>query len=63
MKGTADSDIVSCNKFVKEAQEYGVPVTYFRVDGMDHWIRKRPDVIDKSFDWLKEQLISVTLAN
>jgi hypothetical protein len=23
---------------------------------MDHWLRKRPDVIDQSFDWLKTQL-------
>lgn len=26
------------------------------VDVMDHWIRKRPDVIDQSFVWLRLQL-------
>ncbi len=56
VKGTADSDIVSCDQFVQKAQEAGAPVTYFRIEGMDHWLRKRPDVIDQSFEWLKEQL-------
>jgi hypothetical protein len=36
--------------------EAGAPITYFRIEGMDHWLRKRPDVIDQSFEWLKEQL-------
>ncbi|MGC2594647.1 MAG: hypothetical protein WA347_00025, partial [Rhabdochlamydiaceae bacterium] len=58
VKGTADSDIESCDQFVQKAQEAGAPITYFRVDGMDHWLRKRPDVIDQSFDWLKQQLSS-----
>lgn len=56
VKGTEDSDIASCDQFVLKAKEAGAPVTYFRVDGMDHWIRKRPEVIDQSFDWLKRQL-------
>lgn len=54
--GTKDSIIISCDQFVQKAQEAGAPITYFRIDGMDHWIRKRPDVIDQSFEWLKEQL-------
>ncbi len=58
VKGAQDSDIASCDQFVQKAKEMGVPITYFRVDGMDHWIRKRPDVIDQSFDWLKMQLYS-----
>lgn len=56
VKGTADSDIDSCDQFVQEAVKAGAKVTYFRIEGMDHWLRKRPDVIDQSFEWLKEQL-------
>lgn len=56
VKGTADSDILSCDQFVHKAMEAGTPITYFRVDGMDHWLRKRPDIIDQSFEWLKVQL-------
>lgn len=55
IKGTADSDIESCDQFVHKAIEAGAPITYFRIEGMDHWLRKRPDVIDQSFEWLKEQ--------
>lgn len=56
VKGTEDSDIVSCDQFVEKARKAGAPITYLRIDGMDHWLRKRPDVIDQSFDWLKMQL-------
>ncbi|MBA3239485.1 MAG: hypothetical protein H0T62_14240 [Parachlamydiaceae bacterium] len=56
VKGTADSDIASYDQFVHKAIEAGAPITYFRIEGMDHWLRKRPDVIDQSFDWLKIQL-------
>jgi hypothetical protein len=31
-------------------------IDYIRVEGMDHYIRKRPDIIDQSFEWLKNQL-------
>ena len=58
VKGAKDSDITSCDQFVQKAREAGAPITYFRIDDMDHWIRKRPDVIDKSFDWLKMQILS-----
>ncbi len=57
--GTEDSIISSCDQFVQKAREARVPITYFRVDGMDHWIRKRPDVIEQSFEWLKFHLVSV----
>lgn len=56
VKGTADSDIESCDQFVQRATAAGALITYLRIKGMDHWIRKRPDVIDQSFDWLKMQL-------
>lgn len=54
--GTEDSIIESSDLFVAKAKEAGAPVTYFRIDGMDHWIRKRPDVIHKAVEWLKMQL-------
>jgi dipeptidyl aminopeptidase/acylaminoacyl peptidase len=56
VKGTMDSDIESCDQFVQKATEAGAPISYFRIDGMDHWLRKRPDIINQSFDWLKIQL-------
>jgi pimeloyl-ACP methyl ester carboxylesterase len=58
VKGTADSDIESSDQFVQKALQAGASITYFRVEGMDHWLRKRPDVIDQSFDWLEQQLIA-----
>lgn len=58
VEGTDDSSIASCDQFIQKALEAGAPVTYLRIEGMDHWIRKRPDVIDQSFDWLKKQLTS-----
>lgn len=54
--GAEDSIIDSCDQFVQKGMDAGAPITYFRVDGMDHYIRKRPDIIDKSFEWLRLQL-------
>jgi pimeloyl-ACP methyl ester carboxylesterase len=54
--GAEDSIIDSCDQFVQKGLDAGAPITYFRVDGMDHYIRKRPDIIDQSFEWLKLQL-------
>ena len=54
--GTKDSLILSSDQFVQKATEAAAPITYFRIDGMDHYIRKRPDIMDQSFDWLKKQL-------
>lgn len=51
--GTEDSNILSCDQFVQKAREAGAPITYFRIEGMDHYIRHRPDVIEQSFEWLK----------
>lgn len=56
VKGSLDSDIASSDAFVQKAKEANAPITYFRIADMDHWIRKRPDVIDLSFDWLKKQM-------
>lgn len=56
VQGTEDSTIESCDEFVRKAKEAGIPIEYIRVEGMDHYIRKRPDIIDQSFEWLKNQL-------
>lgn len=56
VQGTEDSTIESCDEFVKKSKEAGAPIEYIRVEGMDHYIRKRPDIIDQSFQWLKNQL-------
>jgi pimeloyl-ACP methyl ester carboxylesterase len=50
--GSQDSIIDSCDDFVRKAQEARVPITYTRVPGMDHYIRKRPEIMVQSFDWL-----------
>ncbi len=54
--GDKDSIIQSCDAFVRKAKDAGAPITYMRIEGMDHYIRNRPDVIEKSFAWLKDQI-------
>jgi hypothetical protein len=54
--GIDDSILESCDQFVEKGLNALSPITYFRVVGMDHYIRKRPDIIDKSFDWLRQQI-------
>ena len=54
VEGTEDPSIESCDEFVRKAKEAGAPVEYIRVEGMDHYIRKRPDIIEESFDWLRK---------
>lgn len=46
----------SCDQFIQKGLDAGAPITYFHVDEMDHYIRKRPDIIDQSFDWLRQQI-------
>lgn len=56
VQGTEDPNIDSCDEFVRKAKEAGAPMEYIRVEGMDHYIRKRPDIIDQSFDWLGKNI-------
>jgi dienelactone hydrolase len=56
--GVKDSFIDSSDAFVRKAKEVGAPVTYMRISDMDHYVRKREDVINDSFAWLKKQLFS-----
>lgn len=52
--GAKDTLINSSDAFVEKAQQAGVNITYFRVSDMDHYVRKRQDILDKSFNWLKK---------
>lgn len=54
--GAKDCIINSCDSFVHKAQQAGVPVTYFRIDDMDHYIKNKENVIQDSFNWLEKQL-------
>lgn len=56
--GVQDSFIDSSDAFVEKAQKAGVPISYLRIEDMDHYVRKRPDIIEQSFEWLKKQLYS-----
>jgi pimeloyl-ACP methyl ester carboxylesterase len=54
--GTKDSIVESVDIFVEKASDAKVPITYFRIEGMDHYVRKRPEVVQRAFQWLKQQL-------
>lgn len=54
--GAKDTIIDSSDAFVQKAKDAGAPVTYLRVPDMDHYIRTRPEIIEQSFEWLKQQL-------
>lgn len=54
--GAEDTAIPSSDAFVEKAKNSGAPITYMRVENMDHYIRKRPEIIHQSFEWLRNQL-------
>lgn len=56
--GAQDTIIESSDAFVAKAKAAGVDITYLRISDMDHYIRKRPDIIQQSFDWLGKQIIN-----
>jgi pimeloyl-ACP methyl ester carboxylesterase len=61
--GVQDSIIDSSDVFVQKAKAAGANITYLRIEDMDHYIRKRPEIIELSFQWLsslfyKDQPIS-----
>ena len=56
VSGALDTLIESSDLFVKKAKQVATPITYLRIPDMDHYIRKRPDIIESSFAWLKEQI-------
>ena len=59
--GKRDTIIQSSDEFVQKAKKMGANITYLRIANMDHYIRKRPDVIQQSFEWLKCQLKSTEM--
>lgn len=56
VSGSQDSIIEESDTFVQKAREAGVNITYMRVADMDHYIRRRPDIISQSFAWIEEQI-------
>ncbi len=50
--GTNDSIIESSDQFVQKALNAGAPVNYFRVEGMDHDVKNRPEIIEEAVEWL-----------
>lgn len=52
-----DSIIDSADAFVSKAKEVVAPVTYMHISDMDHYVRKKEDVINDSFSWLKTLLL------
>lgn len=54
--GVEDTIINSSDEFDKKAKDNKVKIDYWRVDGMDHMIRKRPDLIANTFVWLRDKL-------
>lgn len=56
VSGALDTLIDSSDAFVRKVEAAGANVRYFRVSDMDHFVRKRPDIILQSFDWLREQM-------
>lgn len=49
-----NASLSSIECFVERAKRAEVPLTYWRIEDMDHFIRFRQDVINRVFDWLKE---------
>lgn len=56
--GTRDPLIASCDAFVEKAKQVGAPVDYVRVDGMDHYVRKYPEVVAQTFAWIQKHVDS-----
>ena len=61
--GDKDSSVASTDAFVQKAQKVGSPIKYIRVNGMDHYIRKREDIVTASFNWLAEIIHHPTRTN
>jgi len=57
VSGGKDSGSSSCVDFVSKAKAAGAPIIYWSIPEMGHYIRKRPDVIEKSFDWLQSIVV------
>ncbi len=56
--GGLDPEIESFDQFVKSAQEATCPLTLIRVADCNHFVRRNPYIVTKTFEWLEEQLAS-----
>ncbi len=54
--GVRDSIIQSCDAFIEKARAVSVPITYMRISDMDHYVIKRPVIVQQSFEWLAEHI-------
>ncbi len=54
--GGQDPNIESSDAFVQKAKKSGMNITYLRIEDMDHYIRKRPDIINQSLEWLDKKV-------
>lgn len=53
--GTKDSLIDSCDAFANKAKAANAPITFWRVEGMEHRIsQNKENLIPKSFEWLRQ---------
>jgi pimeloyl-ACP methyl ester carboxylesterase len=50
--GGQDTIIQSADVFVDKARAAGAPITYMRIEDMDHYVRHRPEIVAESFTWL-----------
>jgi acetyl esterase/lipase len=55
--GTKDTIIQSSDAFVQKAKDAGANITYHRIEDMDHYVRKRPDITQRSFEWLASECL------
>ncbi len=59
--GTSDPGLKSCDELIDQASKHDMPITYWRIEGMNHTISKdRPDIFPKSIEWLHKILSKKT---
>lgn len=55
--GSLDPAIESCDEFVEKGIAANMPITYWRLDGIEHLIAKqRPGILKECIDWLSRIL-------
>ncbi|MCX5922128.1 MAG: hypothetical protein NTX86_02270 [Candidatus Dependentiae bacterium] len=55
--GTNDPLLESCDAFVAKSQEHGVPITYWRFEGIGHGLQNaRPETFTEAARWLRQVL-------
>lgn len=55
--GTKDAGIASCDAFVAQAQQHGMPITYWRLDNIGHSLNQdRPTLFGEAVEWLCQNI-------